>query len=157
VGCSCHVQGYAYLYPPLDGKTAGHVIPPAFPTEPSNDNTLNANRKISGQQPTQQPPRSRDSYDDEFDVPTSLKDFSSFMNEQFERPFGGPFSSSSKNKGNSAGGGSSFGGNRRVDKVGHHSDLVAEDYVAQSSNIKNKQIKTNYDYHPILDFFNDKP
>ena len=30
VGCSCHIHGYAYLYPPLDGSGGGHIIPPAF-------------------------------------------------------------------------------------------------------------------------------
>ena len=222
VGCSCHVQGYAYLYPPLDGKVAGHIIPPAFPTE--NGNVIGPNRKTSPPGSTEEVPtvqkhevrvrpesrerpetrqpeiqatkrpetnrerpdvhrerpdnrerpetRDRPQYqdrpenrerpenpDDFFQVPTGMKDFSSFMDQQFSGHFG-PFG---------AGGARSVGSqptNRREDDYDMADDRM--DLHPMESNpelddssrrrpLVTAQSKTNYDYHPIIDFFHDKP
>lgn len=158
VGCSCHVQGYAYLYPPLDGKVAGHIIPPAFTTEAAagGGNTLGPNRKTSATSrdrssppPTEQPEaREEPSLSDNFNIPSGMKEFSSFMEQQFSGHFG-PFGSR---------GGSSD--NRRRDDY----DIEERDQqpMESSPEIKSPKrtrpmSKTNYDYHPIIDYFNDKP
>lgn len=162
VGCSCHVQGYAYLYPPLDGKVAGHIIPPAFPTENSNGgNSLGSNRKTSANREpvnlapprdVEERPESRDEVyppDSGFSVPSGMKEFSSFMDQQF----GGNFNPFSNNKGGSI---------RRTDDYG----IDERDQQPMESNPENTgknarrrplSSRTNYDYHPIIDFFNDKP
>lgn len=204
VGCSCHVQGYAYLYPPLDGKVAGHVIPPAFPTD--NGNVIGPNRKTSApvtpeerppvpvqkhevrvrpdnrERPEFQParpesrperpdtrerpesrerPEFRDRPDDRerpenqenFSVPTGLKDFSSFMDEQFSGHFG-PFG---------AGGFGARQANRREDEYDPADDRIDQHPMESNPEISSRrrpvgaQSKTNYDYHPIIDFFHDKP
>ena len=137
------MQGYAYLYPPLDGKTAGHVIPPAFPTDLGNGNSLGANRKTGNNQ-------AASSDESSFGPPTGLKEFSSFMDQQFSGEFG-PFSSLKKS---GAGSPTPLSNNRRVDQLSQDEE---GDYVAQPSNRKPTQKTVNYDYHPILDFFNDKP
>lgn len=71
-----------------------------------------------------------------------LKDFSSFMDQQFKGHFG-PFS-----------GKGDF--NRRQDE-----DYIEEDPMEKSASEdyerRKSQSKTNYDYHPIIDFFHDKP
>lgn len=156
VGCSCHVQGYAYLYPPLDGKIAGHIIPPAFKTEEGNSlssnnrktTTTNANSREEPLPPLGPPPSlDRDPF--RFDAPPSLKEFSSFMEEQFGGHFG-PFGS----KTGRPSGNNNNNNNRRSDNDG------SDDQISEPSNVSNtkkKTLKTNYDYHPIIDFFNDKP
>lgn len=75
------------------------------------------------------------------------------MDQQFSGQFG-PFSSK-----NGAGSGrpssNNNNSNRRMDQLSQ--DEEEEDYVAQPSNKRPQQKAVNYDYHPILEFFNDKP
>lgn len=155
VGCSCHVQGYAYLYPPLDGKSAGHIIPPAFSTENAG-NTLSRKTSTTPREPvrTAPPPEFKSGREDTaapaaggFLPPDSMNDFASFMDQQFGGHFG-PFS----RKGGSP--------SRRQDGDYIEEDPMeksaSEDYV-QDYNERRKSTPTNYDYHPIIDYFHDKP
>lgn len=151
VGCSCHVQGYAYLYPPLDGKAAGHIIPPAFSTE-NTANTLSRKTSIAPRDPVRTvAPEVKSGREDPstgagFLPPDGIKDFASFMDQQFKGHFG-PFAGK---------GGSS----RRQD-----GDYIEEDPMEKSASEdhvhdyheRRKNLPTNYDYHPIIDYFHDKP
>lgn len=121
VGCNCHVQGYAFLYPPLDGsKTTTGILPPATRTDGSN-RLQGDNRKSSAgafDENAERPPFQ----------PDSIGSFKSFLDRQFDGQF-------------------TANGNRRSDNY--------QTPVRQRKTTLKK--KTNYDYHPIIDFFNDRP
>jgi len=123
VGCNCHVQGYAFLYPPLDGsKSTSGILPPAIRTD--TNNALQSRKTDDA----------RDS-------------FKSFIERQFEGQFN-PGGGGGASGGGARGGGASAVGNRRSDGY-RQTPLKATK--------KNDFKKTNYDYHPIIDFFNDRP
>ena len=123
MGCNCHVQGYAFLYPPLDGsKSTSGILPPAIRTD--TNNALQSRKTDDA----------RDS-------------FKSFIERQFEGQFN-PGGGGGASGGGARGGGASAVGNRRSDGY-RQTPLKATK--------KNDFKKTNYDYHPIIDFFNDRP
>lgn len=71
------------------------------------------------------------------------------MDEQFGGHFG-PFASKTGSR-------IPPSNNRRSD---HDDRQQSDDQLSEPSNLSNtkkKTLKTNYDYHPIIDFFNDKP
>lgn len=122
VGCNCHVQGYAFSYPPLDGsKATSSILPPATRTNGSN-RLQGDNRKSSATSRNEnvEPPPFQ---------PDSIRNFKSFLDRQFDGQF-------------------TAGGNRR-------SDNFQTAVRQRKPDLKKK--KTNYDYHPIIDFFNDRP
>ena len=92
-----------------------------------------------------------------------MKDFSSFMDQQFSGHFG-PFGGGGISGSRSAGSPS----NRREDdydmtdeRMDQHPMESNPEFDDSSSRrrppLLSAQSKTNYDYHPIIDFFHDKP
>jgi hypothetical protein len=232
VGCSCHIHGYAYLYPPLDGSGNGpHLLPPAFNNNNFSNNTIEIARKSTtvtatatanaaaadsssssnsaagtpsdsrknGRKesesvtdsvgasfdgdagtrrvnnvpetrppsapknrpppPTPSRPRNNNNNNNNYprgeaparepadkfgfggfddDAPTGFKDFQSFINQQFGERLGAKEKTLPANTGS----------NRRMEDAGGDSS---------GAESKGTWRKTNYDYHPIIDFFNDKP
>ncbi len=159
--------GYAYLYPPLDGKTGGgHILPPPIRTVTSFNNSVETRRETSTEGrllPATTIPRSssfgdrvpssvtktskvsvsgsgasgilsREQVDDTEKTSAELDDFQEFMNR--ERTF---FRTPARNK-NTA--------NERMDES-------SDDYSDPEETSKAVQSKTNYEYHPIIEFFQD--
>jgi hypothetical protein len=92
-----------------------------------------------------------------------MKDFSSFMDQQFSGHFG-PFGGGGIAGSRSAGSPS----NRREDDYDMADERMDQHPMESNAELDDSssrrrppllsaQSKTNYDYHPIIDFFHDKP
>ena len=80
-------------------------------------------------------------------MPSGMKEFSSFMEQQFSGHFG-PF----------AGKGGSLQIRRQDDDYDMEETQPMESHPDDyDDRRRTSSSKTNYDYHPIIDFFHDKP